>query len=399
MRVLHVIPSVSLVHGGPSRAIDLMERALAASDVTMEVATTDDDGPGRRLLRSFGADHLRLESGAVSPVRRYFAKRTEFYKVSPGLAWWLARHAQEYDVIHIHALFSFSSIAAAWAAWCAGVPYIVRPLGSLRRYGVEKRRPWLKQLSLKLVEGPILRHASIVHFTSEVEREEAEALGIPLRANVIPLASVSVGVDDVTILSGRFPALCKRRYLLFLSRLDPVKNLEGLLGAMAILAQQFPEIMLVVAGGGDPDYVASLKKNAEQLGIASQVVWAGFVDGELKAGLLAGAQVFVLPSYSENFGIAAAEALQAGLPCVLGKGVAIAGDVENAGAGIAVGTKAVSIAEGISPYLSSQEFRNRASKAAAAYATAEFSLETMGARLRELYLSVCLEKKGQHFAQ
>lgn len=392
MRVLHVIPSVSLVHGGPSRAIRLMERALAGSEVTMEVATTDDDGPGLRLTEHSEASCSRHGAGTGLPIRHYFTKRSEFYKVSPGLAWWLARHAREYDLFHIHALFSFSSIVAAWAARRAGVPYVVRPLGTLSRYGIERRRPLLKQLSLKWVEGPILRHARAVHFTAQAEREEAEALGIPLRAKVIPLAVEPAVSGDGKIVIETFPLLRDRRWLLFLSRLDPKKNLEGLLEAMAILSGEFSNIVLVIAGDGDPDYVDCLKKLVVELGIASRVVWAAFVDGELKAGLLAGAEIFVLPSYSENFGIAVAEALSAGLPCVVGRGVAISPAVEDAGAGKAVGTDAESIAEGVKHYLASKDIRHKAGEAARELAMREFSVEKMGERLVALYESI-VDKK------
>lgn len=392
MRILHVIPSLSLVHGGPSRAIRLMESSLAGSKVAIEVVTTDDDGPGRRLAACFGPDGKEVGSPPGSPVRYFFAKRTEFYKISPALAMWVVRHASDYDAIHIHALFSFSSLAAAWAARRAGVPYIVRPLGTLTRYGVAMRRPWLKRISLKWIEGPILQHAAAVHFTAEAERVEAEALGIPLRAAVIPLAVEASVSGNAKAFVDLFPVLAGKPYLLFLSRLDRKKNVEGLLSAVAILARRFPNLMLVVAGDGEPDYVAALKKLAVGLGIASRVVWAGFVNGEIKDGALAGAQVFVLPSHSENFGIAVAEALSAGLPCVVGHGVAISSAVEGAGAGIAVGVDPASIAEGIERYLASDVTRQKVGEAARELARREYSVEKMGERLIALYESI-VDKK------
>ena len=228
MKVLQVIPSLAEAHGGPSRALTLMERALAAQGVAVETATTDDDGPGRRNGRPAGRP--LAENGAV---RRYFPKRLEFYKISPGFARWVWRHAGDYDIVHIHALFSFTSVAAAWAARRAGVPYVVRPLGTLGRYGMGRRRPWLKRLSLAWLEGPILRHAAAVHFTSEAERQEAEALGVPMRGALVPLGIEPGPAADVAAMQARFPALREGRCVLFLSRLDPKKNLEGLLRAFS----------------------------------------------------------------------------------------------------------------------------------------------------------------------
>ena len=383
MKVLHVIPSLAAVHGGPSQALALMERALAAQGVAVETATTDYDGPGRRNGKPAGRP--LAENGAV---RRYFPKRLEFYKVSPGFARWVWRQAGGYDIVHIHALFSFTSVAAAWAARWAGVPYVVRPLGTLSRYGVGRRRPWLKRLSLALIEGPILRHAAAVHFTSAVEWREAEALGVPLRGVLIPLGIEPGPAADGAALRAAFPALREGRCVLFLSRLDPKKNLEGLLRAFSLGRDALPDVRLVVAGDGAPAYVAGLKALSAALGLADRVVWAGHLDGGLKASAFALAEVFALPSFSENFGIAAAEALMAGLPCLLGEGVALAAAVERAGAGVAVAPDPESILRGLARLLADAPGRTAMAAAAAALARRDYSAQAMGETLARLYADI-----------
>jgi glycosyltransferase involved in cell wall biosynthesis len=131
--------------------------------------------------------------------------------------------------------------------------------------------------------------------------------------------------------------------------------------------------------------VTELQRLAKELGLADRVVWTGFLDGELKAAAFAASQVFVLPSYSENFGIAAAEALMAGLPCVLGEGVAISEDVADAGAGLTVTTDAKVIADAIRKLLDDESLRVGMSRRAAALAADRFSLEAMGRSLHALY--------------
>jgi len=380
MKVLHVIPSMSFAHGGPSHAIRLIERALTDAGVEVETATTDDDGPGARRVSVCGTA-LR-ENGAL---RRYFPKRLEFYKVAPALARWLWHHVREYDIVHIHALFSFSSVAAAWAARRAGVPYVLRPLGTLNRYGLTARRPWLKQMSIRLIEGPILRHAAAVHFTAEAERQEAEALGVPLRGVVIPLGIEPAPPGDATRFLARFPELTNRRLLLFLSRLDPKKNIEGLLQGFSQCRAVLSDPWLVIAGDGEAGYVASLKALAAQLGLSGRVVWLGHVEGTAKADALAAADVFALTSFSENFGIAAAEALLVGLPCVLSRGVAIADEVAQAGAGITVAPDAGSIADGLVTVFSDDMLRESMATRAAILARERYSVKAMGERLADLY--------------
>ena len=383
MKILHVIPSVSVVHGGPSKAVELMERILQREGVTVETVTTDDDGPGRHVIKSIGVP--LLENG----VRRwYFRKQFEIYKVSFGLAAWLYRNAKRYDVIHIHALFSFSSLAAAFAAKRTGVPYVMRPLGTLTRYGIMQRRPWAKKLSLALLEGPALRSAAAVHFTSEDEAREASELGIAMRSVVIPIGIEAGPMADGEVFNARFPQLRGLPFILFLSRLDPKKNVEGLLRAFKLVIGQHSNLRLVIAGGGDAAFTSSLVALSQELGLSHAVTWVGHLEGEVKAGAFHLAKAFVLPSFSENFGIAAAEALLAGLPCVLGRGVALAREVEEAGAGLSVEPAAEAIAGGILALLANEEARITMKSKASALASEKYSVQAMGQSLKNLYSGI-----------
>lgn len=382
MKVLHVIPSLSAVHGGPTHALAMMERALTQQGIEVETATTDDDGPGRRNGKRCG-EPLR-ENGVV---RRYFPKRTEFYKVSPAFARWIAREVRGYDIVHIHALFSFTSSVAAWAARRAGVPYVIRPLGTLNSYGMDQSRSRLKALSMKLVEETALRHAAAVHFTSEQEANDARRLGLGLREAVIPLG-VDVARSAPVAGDGRFAGLRGSPCVLFLSRLDAKKNLEGLLDALAIVRNDAPGIRLVIGGDGPPGYVAALHSRADALGLASSVIWAGYLEGAGKAAALAAADVFALPSFSENFGIAAAEALAAGVPCLLGSGVAIAADVVRAGAGVETGTDPQSISDGLRRMIGDPKALAEMSVSATELARRRFSVDAMGAGLKNLYTKI-----------
>lgn len=379
MRVLHVIPSVSKVHGGPSQALELMEQGLSQAGMSVTTATTDDDGPSRRL----DANHRPTEQHGAR--RHYFRKRLDFYKVAPSMLPWLWRNVGSFDVVHIHALFSFSSVAAAVVASMRRVPFVVRPLGTLARYGVTTRRPSLKRLSLGLLEAPILRRAAAVHFTSEAEWEEARALNLSLRGVVVPLAAQAGGQGNAQILLRDHPLLRGRQIVLFLSRLDPKKNVENLLKAFAAVAAQRNDLALVIAGNGLPDYVRSLKTLARELGIEPHMVWLGHVEGAQKDAAFAAADLFVLPSLSENFGIAAVEAMQHGLPCVLGQGVSIAMQVQDVGAGIAVSPDPEAISRALQELLSDGGRRKEMGEKARTFALQEYSTKAMTDRLIELY--------------
>jgi len=380
VRVLHVIPSLSPSQGGPSFALPAMARALRAEGVDVDVATTDDDGPGRRLPR--GSGPVECEGFRAW----FFPKQTEFYKVSLPLARWLNRHVRDYDLVHIHAVFSFAAIAAARAARRAGVPYLVRPLGVLNRWGMEQRRPWLKALSFRLLDKPLLDRAAGLHFTSVQEREEAAGLGLRSPARVLPLGfdlNEFVTLPPTSVFHAAYANTAGRPLVLYLSRLDPKKNLEGLLEAWA---QVSGPARLVIAGEGDAVYTAALRERAAQLGLGERVLWTGRLQGELKRAALAAATLYVLPSRSENFGIALLEAMAAGLPCVSTPGVALASEAE--GSVRVVAPEPAALATALRELLADPAERTRLGAAARELARRKFTLLAMGRELKAWYEEV-----------
>lgn len=382
MNVLHVIPSLSVTQGGPSFALPLIERALAAQGVRVTVVTTDDDGPGRHLPVPLGRPVL--VGGAT---RYYFRKQTEFYKGSLPLWNWLARRVPDFDLVHIHALFSFASMAAATQARRHRVPYVIRPLGVLNRYGVTRRRRGLKQLSLRFIEGPLLRHAAAMHYTSRAEQREAQESGATAPAFVIPL-----GIEQEVqpppgpeIFFQSWPQTRGREIILFLSRLDAKKGLDLLLSAFAEVKPRHPRAMLVIAGDGEPLFKRQLHAQMTALGLDHDVVWPGFLSGAQKLSALAAARLFVLPSHSENFGIVLVEAMAAGLPCLTTDGVALAEDIRECDAGIIVPAETKPLAAALHRLLADPALCSRLGANARRLAAERFTVGAMGLALRKLY--------------
>lgn len=385
MKVLQVIPSLSRIHGGPSKAIWSIAGSVAASAAGVTVVSTDNDGPGRRLSLESRESFSAAAQGVDVVLHR---QTNEFYTLSvPGLLW-LAKNIRYFDVVHVHALFSFMPVAAAWLARLRGVPYVIRPLGTLGAYGLSTRRRWFKKLSLMLCERPLLRAAAAVHCTSDAERIEVLAVCPSAKTVVIPLSVPPFEPASEAAVRSLLGARYGGPVVLFLSRLDRKKNVEVLLEAFALLAPHQVDATLLIAGDGERDYVASLKARADALGIAARVIWAGQVDGVAKAAAFTAATVFALPSHSENFGISAAEALAAGVPCVLSPGVAIAAKVAEWGAGQIADMTPRATADALAVYLDSADARSAASVAAKRLAVSEYSADTMGERLMTLYRQI-----------
>jgi glycosyltransferase involved in cell wall biosynthesis len=384
MKILHVIPSVGPLRGGPSFAVRSIASGLTACGVETHVATTDDNGPGRRLDVEFGRPSI--ENGVTY---WYFPRQSSFYLYSAPFTAWMWRHAADYQLIHIHAVFSYCSNMAAYIASRLGVPYVVRPLGVLNRWGMEERRPWLKRLSFALIERHVLKNAAFIHYTAEQERMEAAQCGFEDRPMIIPNP---VETPDANGVKGElrrlYPELHSKRVALFLSRIDRKKGLDLLIPAFAGVLREIPDAALVIAGDGDLTLTQSLRERCRSLGIEKSVYWPGFLSGTAKAAALADADVFVLPSYSENFGIAVIEAMALGVPVILTDQVGVCREVAGSNAGLVTAAEIDPLRSALVRLLADDTARATLGRNGAALARAQFSPPVVLKKLTDAYNSV-----------
>ncbi|WP_216905832.1 glycosyltransferase [Synechococcus sp. CCY 0621] len=392
MRVLHVIPSISPLRGGPSRAVIDMVAALRRQDVDAAILTTNDHGPGLHpeLVTGRWQWHQGVPVLAFPRWSPPVAALREF-AFSPALSLWLARHLKQYDLLHIHALFSYPSTSAMVQARWAGVPYILRSIGQLSPWSLAQSRG-RKRLLLRLIERRNLDQAAALHFTTTAERDEAAALGLAPPSLVLPLG---VRGPDLLAAPVAVPKPSTPVRFLFLSRLHPKKQLEKLLEALALLQRQRPAASweLAIAGDGEPRYVAALQEQTRELGIDTRCHWLGFVEGEAKWQALDAADWYVLPSAAENFGIAAVEALASGTPVILSPEVAVAADVDRAGAGLVCASDPEALAMTLATALVRPSLSMRTS--AFNLAESDFSWSTIALQLRDAYRQVLPPSAGR----
>lgn len=379
MRVLHVIPSLDASYGGPASAMPVMARGLAQAGVEVHVATIDE------ALPKSSPPVLSDENGFQ---RFSFPLTCHPYRISFSLGKWLGCHMMNYDLVHVHGAFTYSSWAACRAAAKARVPFIVRPLGILNRWGMERRRPWLKKCFFRLLEKPLFDHAETMHYTSVEEADDVARLEINAKTAIIPL-----GIDLAEFERLPCPSLFLKRFpdaeggprVVFVSRVDRKKGIEMLIPAFREIRKTVADARLIIVGDGPPELLGELRQLSTEEGVSQAVVWAGFLRGELKLAALASAQVFCLPSHSENFGMALLEAMAAGVPCVATDQVALAVSAAREKAVSLIPCRMEAIAPAVLKILSNQEEAAKLGQAGRAYAWSHHGMAATGYRLRELY--------------
>jgi glycosyltransferase involved in cell wall biosynthesis len=212
--------------------------------------------------------------------------------------------------MHFHGLWMMPNVYPGWAVRGTNCPLVMSPRGMLDPWALswKKRR---KVLFGRTLQDPVINRVDCFHATSS-----AEADGIRTTGAEAPIAIIPIGVDLPVI--GRRAARTDR-LAIYLGRLHPVKNVEGLLRAWAQTETRHPDWNLTIAGPGEVDYVAGLKTLARDLRV-QRVAFRGATHGTDKAALLSSADLLVLPTFSESFGVIVAEALSYSIPVVATEG-------------------------------------------------------------------------------
>lgn len=384
MKVLHVIPSVGPVRGGPSEAVLAMTRALRRQGIEADIVATNDNGPG--LLDVKTGSFIDYQGTRICFLPRWSPPvgALREFQYSRGFTDWLRSHLPHYDCVHVHAVFSFLSTRAMQMSRFEGKPFIVRPLGQLDAWSLGQKA-LKKRVYFNLCENANLRRATAVHCTSEAERANVLALLPKARAEVIPhgvevpqtIANAPVRLREQLGISP------DEKIFLFLSRWHSKKNIPLLLESLAEMKNE--RWHLVLAGTATDGYEEVVKAAIERLGLASRITCPGHVQGEAKTLLLQGADVFVLPSESENFGIAVAEALCSGLRAIVSHNVDLAPTVEKLDGGTVCEATRESLLSSLRQELHLESDRDGLSCSAQLL----FSWDIAAQRLENLYKEIC----------
>jgi glycosyltransferase involved in cell wall biosynthesis len=283
----------------------------------------------------------------------------------PGFAYFARELAplrdllEQHDVLHVHGIWEYANIQLSRMAQHAGIPYVISVRGMLDHWPMNQRF-WKKRAYLRFAGRAWLRGARAIHLTADDELAQARRFFPPSLGMVIPnLVNLAPFVSPASadLAESRFNLVRNNRLrVLFLSRLHPVKGLDVLLEAAALLKERHSPVSLQVAGDGDVKYVEDMKRLARRLALTeNDVTFLGSVHGELKYSLLRASDILALPSQHENFGMVFVEALASGVPVVTTTNVCLRSELQATGAAVIVDRSAKAFADAIARFIVSKD--------------------------------------------
>lgn len=373
MTALHVVQTIGSIaerSGGPARTIRDLSEALARQGARVTLVAGHDPVHDDALLPP---DATLVQTLLVPVRRRYGLPHYDFTAAVAGLA-------AKPDILHDNGIWSPSNIGAAAAARRLGIPLVISPHGMMEPWAMAYRRG-RKTVAWRLYQRRILRQARGLCATAG-----REAGPIHARLPGLPVAVIPNGVAcPATVPDRSHRDTATVRTLFYMSRIHPKKNLVTLLDAWGPLAARFPDWRLRIAGPDELGHSAELQHKVVAMGLQHSVRIEGAVPETGKREAFADADLFILPTLSENFGIVVAEALAEGVPAIVSNGAPWESLVTE-GCGWFTGTDAASLGAAMAEAMAmSPDARRRMGARGHAHVRRDFAWDSIAAQTLGFY--------------
>jgi len=302
----------------------------------------------------------------------------------PSMRTALKAQISTFDVMHLHSVFLWPTWTASRIAKSAGIPYLVSPRGMLGRTVINGRSRLVKSAWIRLIEQRTLLDSSGLHVTADAETAEIKALGLRLPEIFCVPNGVEWPARHAPLTEGPLSGV-PRPYALFLSRIDWKKGLDRLLEAW----QWVPDLTLLIAGNDEQGYQRKLEQIAADHRVRDRIRFLGSVSDQHKWALYENALMFILPSYSENFGNVVAEAMAMGCPVVVTPEVGLSKLVKESGSGVVTDGAPRPLAETIRSLIQDPSRRRLMGDLGRFTARRHLSCESSALQIEEIYRRVC----------
>ena len=291
MKVLSFISSLDINAGGPSRSVPMLAKGLAEQGVDITLMTVKSENMNTHALEG--------TSAKLKVLTPSFSKK----KIAKYLA------EERFDLIQIQSMWDMPYHKVMVVARKQGIPYIVTPRGMLDPWSLAHKK-WKKKLAWWLYQRNDVQKSVCVFTTAKMEAEHVTNLGITTCKAVIPN-----GIETDSYPCKTSVDIVKKQ-VLYLSRVHMQKGVELLIDAWKRIHSDFADWQLHIVGNGEAEYIHGLENKVKSLGLKDSIKILPPMFGEAKINVYQESALFCLPSYSESFGMAIAEAMSCGTPVI-----------------------------------------------------------------------------------
>lgn len=362
-KILHIVPSYypAFKYGGPIESVRELNKALFRKGIEIDVLTTN---AGLENGNNYVKNEWIYDEGVkIKYLPAYFY---EHFTFSPQLMIDSIIAAKNYDLVHITAFWNFPVLAGSLASLMSKKPYIISPRGVLHKDAINMKSKNIKKLYYFLVASHYLSKANAIHFTTvDEEINLAKFIKLKSKSVIVPNGldlSRFNNLPSCGLFKEKYPILQGKKILLFLGRINKQKGINLLIEAFDLLSKNYKDLYLVIAGPDNDNYCNEVKSFLRKKDLIERVVFTGLLKEDEKYSAYLDSDIFVLPSYFENFGMSVVEAMACGLPVVISNKVGISEDVRKDNAGVVVDLNVESLVNGIKQMIEEPQMAKKISE-------------------------------------
>ncbi|MCL0066618.1 glycosyltransferase [Thermodesulfovibrionales bacterium] len=380
MKILHIAISLAPEWGGPTKVVAGLTETLAKKGVEVTIFAPIEKGDEEKIIRPKRVNLRLFEQG-------FFARWWPGY--SSGLAKAVAKEMEQFDLVHIHELWSHPHLVASRVARKSGKPYIVTIHGGLEPWAIN-HKAFKKKIYSALIQRRILQKAVALHAITNEEVKHIQDFGVDNKIVMIPNG---INPQEFQTLPARqeleqlYPSLAGKQVVLFLGRLHPIKGLDILARAFGKVVRERNDVYLLAVGQDSNGYQGKIEKILEAEGALGKVIFTGMLTGQKKLAAFSRANVFVLPSYSEGFSMAILEAMICGLPIIITHPCNFP-EVAEAEAGIVIDPDPEQLAEALTRLLDNPQLREEMGGNGRRLIKERFTWDKIADQMIQLYQSM-----------
>ena len=392
MKILCVVPSYwpAFKYGGPIQSLHILNKELVKKGIDLTVYTTNAGLEGKVTVN---------QEVKVDGVKVYYFEFIKFFEFlgktgwqfSPQMSRALKNNLGFFDLAYIVAIWNYPVTVAAHFCRQYKKPYIIAPRGLLYPYSTSIKF-WKKWLYYVLVIKKAINDATLIHYTTNDEAKECHMfLRLKNKLAVVPNGldlTEFANLPDRENFKIHYPQLRNKKVILFLGRINWKKGLDILAKAYGRIARQREYVHLLIVGNDESGYEKRVKRWLKEERVLDKVTFTGMLTGKEKLRAYTASDIFVLPSYSENFGMSVIEAMACGIPVVISDQVGIHREVSANNAGVIVECNEESVGKGVKSILDNKNFAEELSFNAKKMVREYYSIDNVADKMIETYRQI-----------